>query len=297
MLKKITRLLLSFCLMIFLWPVASLAEEQPLTELTILVSSCDKYSLLWEPFFGSLFKHWPSLQASNGKVPVMLIANTKQYDHPRVKTIKITHEKSWADNMLFALEQVNTPYVLVLLDDYWLYEAVDEKRLAQLLTILGGGNTAFIQTSFNDLRFNNGVAHENTVGVVHRKKFSHYKVSLQAGLWDKASLQYLLRSGESPWDFEIAGSIRAHGYPKAFLSLIQDEPIRYLNASHLGHITPEAIAYAKAQNMNFDLGNFPRLGKFNWGVSKRIWLGRCKKLLGFLKNPGLFYEMEASRAD
>jgi hypothetical protein len=294
MLKRTLKLVINLCLVICLWPAAAWALDHKFTDVTILVSSCDKYSSLWEPFFGSLLKHWPSLQAHNSGVPIILIANTQHYNHPRVKTIKIAHETSWADNMLVALQQVNTPYVLVLLDDYWLDKPVDEKRLAQLLKILREGNTAFIQTSFNTLRFQNGSAHENIAGVVYRKKFSHYKVSLQAGLWDKTSLEYLLRSGENPWDFEIMGSLRAHGYPKAFLSLVNDEPIHYLNASHLGHITPEAIAYAKVQNLHFEPGNFPRLGQFNWRISKRIWLERGKKLLGFLKNPGLFYEFEAS---
>jgi len=294
MLKNLLKSVINFYLIICLWPVTSWAQDHKFTDVTIIVSSCDKYSFVWEPFFESLFKHWPSLQTTSSKVPIILISNTKQYNHPRVQTIKIADEISWADNMLTALQQVKTPLVLYLQDDYWLDKRVDENRLAQLATILRKGNTAFIQTSVNDLRFQNGLAHETVPDMVYRKKFSHYKVSLQAGLWDKASLEYLLRSGESPWAFEILGSIRAHGYPKAFLSLVNDEPIHYINASHLGHIVPEAIAYTKAQNIGFDPGNFPRLGKFNWQISKRTWLERWKKLSGFLKHPELFYEFDAS---
>lgn len=298
MLNKIITRIAQLLVVFLLCQAPLFAKENPqeyqFSDVTILVSSCDRYSFLWKPFFESLFKQWPSLQTSNRAMPILLIANTKSYDHPRIKTIQITNETSWSDNMLTALQQVKTKYVLVLLDDYWLSKPVEEKRLMQLLKILQNGNTAFIQTSFNDLNFHNGVAHENIPGVVYRKKFGHYKVSLQGGLWDKESLVYLIRPGESPWDFEIAGSIRSHGYPKAFLSLTHDEPIHYLNASHLGHITPEALDFVKAQNIRFEPGTFPRLGAFNWQISKRIWVGRWKKFVAFLKNPGLFYELEAS---
>lgn len=293
MLNRNVKFLIHLVLVVYLWPTAILAKETKPLDITILVSSCDRYAPLWEPFFSSLWMQWPSLKTTNNTVPILLIANTKEYHHPRVKTIKITQETSWADNMLTALQQVKTKYVLVLLDDYWLDQPVDEKRLRQLLRILRANKTAFIQTSFNDMRFQNGLPHEKIAGVVYRNKFSHYKVSLQAGLWDKASLEYLLRSGENPWAFEIAGSIRAHGYPKAFLSLT-DNPIHYINASHLGHITPEAIAYAKAHNIPFEPGQFPLLGKFNWNITKRVWSERWHKLIGFIKDPGLFYKLDAS---
>src|SRR5690349_19035401 len=143
MLNKAIKMSTTLILVISLWPALALTKEhQKPLDITILVSSCDRYAPLWEPFFRSLWMQWPSLKTTNNTVPSLLIVNTQEYHHPRVKTIKITAETSWADNMLTALQQVKTQYVLVLLDDYWLDQPVDEKRLRQLLILLQEGNTA-----------------------------------------------------------------------------------------------------------------------------------------------------------
>jgi hypothetical protein len=287
--KKIKLLLIFLLLTTSLITNAKTIEFQ---DLTILVSSCDKYSVFWDPFFSSLFKNWPSLLQEHNNLPILLITNSKSFDNQRVINVHIPNESSWSDNMLYALEQVQTKYVLVTLDDYWINQPVNEQRLLQLYDEMQTEHAAMLQLSNNDPRYQRGKPHATIANLLYTEKFSHYKASLQLAIWDKDALKVLLKPGEDPWSFEIAGTARSHGYPRPFLSLAGDEPIAYINASHQGHINPVAIAYAVQFQMPFAYGDFPVLGKFNYRITYGTWKKRVKKLISFLQHPGLFYEAD-----
>jgi hypothetical protein len=197
-------------------------------DLTIVVSSCDKYSPLWEPFFVSLFKQWPSLQQENVSVPIALIANNSSYTSTRITMINNPNESSWSDNMLNALSQVKTKYVLIALDDYWLTAEVNEPRLLELYDGMRTEQAAMIQISYNNHNYQKGRLHPTLKNVMYTNKHAHYKASLQMAIWDKQALMFLLKPGEDPWAFELSGTARSHGYPQPFMSLSADEPIKYL---------------------------------------------------------------------
>lgn len=231
------------------------------------------------------------IATENSSVPIVLIANTKSYADPRVKTINIQHEISWADNMLVALEQVQTKYVLIALDDYWLNNPVNEPRLLELYNGMQADQAAMLHISNNDPRYQTGTAHPTLSDAMYTYKFAHYKASLQLAIWDKEALITLLRPGEDPWTFEIAGSARSHGYPRPFISLNSNEPISYINAAHQGHVNPAAIEYAQQNNMPFDYQKFPVLKKFNPKLIYNVWKKRAQRCVSFFKNPGLFYKL------
>lgn len=258
--------------------------------LTVLVSSCDKYSIFWPPFFNSLFKQWPSLLNENKDIPILLVANSKSYVDPRVNTINIRNETSWADNILIALEKVNTKYVLIALDDYWISQRVDERRLHEIFMAMQQEDAAMLQISCNDSRYQNGVKHNSVKHLIYTNKYAQYKASLQMAIWDVEALKAILRPNEDPWTFELAGTARSHGYPKAFLSLSNDEPIHYINASYQGHINPNAIKYAQQNRIPFYYGDFPVLGDFNIKLHMVSWERRAIKLFNFIKNPGNYYK-------
>lgn len=260
-------------------------------DLTILVSSCDKYSSLWDPFFVSLFKQWPSLMRENNNVPIILIANNKKFSNPRVKTFNIPNEISWSDNMIDALNQVQTKYVLIALDDYWITDPVDEQRLQELYTLMQKEDAAMINISVNDHRWQAGVKHPTVSNVMYVDKFKHYKANLQLAIWDKEVLKYLLRPGESAWAFELEGTARSHGYPKIFLGLYDEEPITHLNASDQGYIRPKAIAFAQQQQIPFS-PELPISDKNKYKLSYKLWKGRFNKLFSILKNPKAYFESQ-----
>jgi hypothetical protein len=88
---------------------------------TLLVPSCDAYSDTWPYFFHFLFKYWPEVPT-----PVVLTTNHLSFDDPRVRTIKVGEDRQWGDNLLKALPQVPGDVLMLLLDDFFLNDHVND---------------------------------------------------------------------------------------------------------------------------------------------------------------------------
>lgn len=238
---------------------------------SIVVSSCDKYSDLWSPFFKALELYWPELSSVNKDTPIYLIANQKKYDSARVQTLQSNIDISWSDNMLDALEKVNTPYILLFLEDYWINARVDLPRLKTLMDLVERKDAAYLELAWEPERLRGQPLIDSVTGVAYKKQFQNYRASLQLALWEKKALQQILRRGEDAWVFERAASIRSSGYPKPFFVMLSDLPISYLNAAHQGHVSPAALAFAKKHNIAFT-SEMPVLQEYNW----RFWLKSAK---------------------
>lgn len=292
--SKLQSLLYSFIIAFTLAFQTTYVFAHDLQDMTILVSSCDKYSPLWEPFFHLLFKHWPSLLSENKDIPIMLIANTKQFPNARIQTLRIANERSWSDNMIEALTNVKTKYVLIMLEDYWIQESVDQQKLIKIVQQMNKDNLKMVQISYNNPKYHSGKAYKNIPDAVYTDKFAQYKASLQMAIWDKKTLKYLLRPGENPWAFELAGTIRSHGYPGIFLNISSNYPIRYLNATRQGHIEAFALDYLLQNGIKFDRGNIPIVHTSSYKLEYAFWKNRVNKLYEFIKSPGSFYQFKTN---
>ncbi len=238
-----------------------LAEHKPpiiFNDLTILVPSCDKYSEVWHPFFTFLFQQWPSLNGPNSHVPIVLVGNKRTYDDPRVRTILTGEDISWSDNILKALGKVKTKYVLIILEDFFLSEPVDEKRLWTLYESMKNEGVGYTQVAAVGVEiFKKGKPHKTLKGVRHKARFGIYRPSLEAAIWRKDNLEWLVRPGESAWDFEVRGNERSQGMREPFLTVVEDAPMKYINAVDKGWWKDHAFNYVKKQGIELSHRTLP----------------------------------------
>jgi hypothetical protein len=235
----------------------SKAKESPkFKDVTILVSSCDKYAELWDPFFTLLFKNWPDLNTINQDVPIVLISNKIAYLNPRVKNMQIPNEKSWSDNILEALKHVKTKYVLYLQDDYFI-TSLDTARLHSLMKVLSQEHIACIQISSMTPNQLTGKPYPNISGVQYKGQFDEWRTSLQAAIWSKEDLKLLLKPGESGWDFESPGNVRSQGIRNHFLLVSEHSPVIYLNMCNRGYIEAEALQAINALGVDIKNRTLP----------------------------------------
>jgi hypothetical protein len=244
LLSRIARLL-AFILSIYMCnPLWATTMTSPMRDVTIVVSSCDKYSPLWKPFFTLLFQHWPSLETSLASVPILLISEKKSFDHPRIQNIRNDPEYSWSDNMLNALRHVKTPYVLYLQEDYLLYRPVDQARLESIIRSVKLHCIPFISLN-PDRYFKHCVASSWIRGAVKKYPNMENQVTLQVMLIETALFRSLLQCGESPWMFEYAGTKRARKINRPFFALIKDHPFHLINACRWGGLLLPAYQYLR----------------------------------------------------
>jgi hypothetical protein len=157
-----------------------------LHDVTILTSSYDGYSELWEPHYKLLFKYWPSLKNELGFIPIMLITNKLRYDDPRVTSLMI-EDQNWSKNLIEALKNIKTKYVFLLFDDYIVNGPVNEKRFIELLSLMEQRNGAYIEVIIDEGHFKYSNEKEKKPligieGVIYRSKKSGCRNSLQAAI-------------------------------------------------------------------------------------------------------------------
>lgn len=187
---------------------------------TLLVNGYDKGEDLWDPFFTLLKINWPNLP-----FPIVLNTESKSYKYEglEIKTFSLFKEGqniAWAKRLKETLKRINTDYILFMLDDFWLYEKVNSKIVFEALEIMENNpdisNICLYNTSgtnIDDKRFKN---------YIKKDKKSNYKLSTQAGIWNRKKLISYLRSHESAWDWELFANIRTFKIPDNFYCIKSD---------------------------------------------------------------------------
>lgn len=218
------------------------------TDTSVLVVSCDKYKDLWVPFFSFFFKYWQDCP-----YPIYLGSNHSVYNDLRVKTITVGDDIDWSHSFRRMLEHIPHKYVIILLEDYLIYKRVNTERINKLVYYLKDKEAACLRV------FPSPGPHEicsdnKEVGVI--RKDAEYRLSLQSAIWDKQSLISLIHDGETPWQFEVKGSMRTNQIDKLFLSVIREipPPITYFCTAVLkGKWLKDAVDLCRREGIEVDL--------------------------------------------
>ena len=190
-------------------------------KLTILVNSSDGFSDCWEPFFRLFALYWP-----NCDVEILLNTETADWSFPglnlRCTKVAVGSGKlTWSECLIRALDQVDTPLVLYVQEDYFLERLVDVRLVHELV------NKMETDAKIKHI----GLTHFGSAGPFKPTSDSRlwrigpnarYRISTQAGLWRKETLKYYLNPSENGWMFEIFGSIRARKSDECFLTVNRD---------------------------------------------------------------------------
>lgn len=176
------------------------------SDLSVLVLSCDKYSHLL-PYFTKLFdKYWECTDV----FPKYITTETVQGDYKGFTSI-LTQESNWTNSLAKALNHISTPYVFIILDDIFLIRTMSCFHIERGLGIT---------KALNLDKYIYHYPHEAFIGKldptplapnickVHQD--SEYTMTLQMSIWNVAFLKKCLKEGESPWQFEIEGTLRVN---------------------------------------------------------------------------------------
>src|SRR4051794_37784312 len=94
----------------------------------LLVVSCDPYADLWPPFFALLRRHW-----ADCPFPVYLGTGENSRPPEGVAVLRSAGGKDWSRCMRDYLDALPQPYVLVMLDDFFLRRAVSNADVVACL--------------------------------------------------------------------------------------------------------------------------------------------------------------------
>lgn len=176
---------------------------------TILVNSTDSFEDCWQPFFKLLAHYWPNCQQQ-----IVLNTETKDfhYDGLNIRASKTGahfagRKSAWGECMAKCLDSIDTDIILYFQEDYFLNGPVDVSQIEEFVGFMQHNGTTCI-----------GLTHFHSPGPYHLSEHpllwdvdrcAKYRISLQASLWNRHKMLQHMKKNESPWEFEVKGSLRA----------------------------------------------------------------------------------------
>lgn len=222
---------------------------------TILINSCDAFSDVWELFFAGLKHQWPDC-----KYPMLLNVESKEY--PNEIGVKVCHfvnsrKDCWGKRYKNALKQIDTPYVLPLLEDFVLMERFKGEELLEKV----------MDWMDKDLKIGVFYLHKHPyvlqketeyAGFGLMPKRAEYKLTTGVGIWRKEYLDKCIKGIESPWEWELYSTKRAWRFSEKEYALLEGQEDPYVFPwggviwRGLWHV--EAIKLSEKYDVNIDFG-------------------------------------------
>lgn len=186
-------------------------------------------------------------------MPVYLGTNSAQMNLDWVRTLNAGDDDEWSQRLRFFLQNIDTDYVLLLLEDFFFDRLVSSQelnvQLGLLHTLQGISLRLFPNPPAN--YFHNGL------GVLSAG--AHYRVSLQASIWNRGHLLDLLVDEETPWEFEWHGSQRSRSLSSGFYC-VSKAVLHYWHVVERGEWFLPAARFYATQNIGCDFGARPVMG-------------------------------------
>lgn len=174
---------------------------------TLLLCSCDAYEDTWSPFFTLLHCQWPQLT-----LPVVINTEHKACSFPGLNVCAVNQRgpvaMPWSLRLIECLERIDTEYVLLMLDDFFLCQPVDDSRFYQCLDWMRQ-NPNVASFCFYSIPDKKNEPDGQFPGFVKRPQRGEYRYNCQASLWRTKQLASFLRPHESPWIWETVGNWRS----------------------------------------------------------------------------------------
>lgn len=231
-------------------------------KIAVVVLSCDKYKDLWPPFFQCFFKYWPDCPYE-----LFLFSNEEVYFDKKVKTILSGPDKDWSSSVKTCLNQIDHEYVLILFDDVFLMESVDQFKVENLIKLIEQFKPEyqkFTPVPKPDVRIN------KTIGKY--LPTTHYRNGLMS-IWKRSVLIDMLVEGESAWAFEMNGLKRTSKYENFFG--VYEECFNFLHGVEKGYWYKKAVKKLQDNGINIDLNARSVLANENYLRSQFSLLRRA----------------------
>lgn len=174
---------------------------------TMLILSCDKFSDLWDGHVKMLEQYWPDRNMNT------FIVTDKKKDvcFPSVSVLSAGDNVEWSCRLKYALNYVNTEYVFVTLDDYYLIKKVDTNRIEMLIKLMDNKSLDYLRLYERPVRATKQpISGENNVFYVDPSY--KYSVNLYSALWRKDFLLAMLDESLNAWEFEVSMQKKASEY-------------------------------------------------------------------------------------
>lgn len=182
--------------------------------ISMLLSSCDKYEDTWKPFLSLLKKHWPEFN-----MPIYLGAETKEIAieglDVRCPLSKGPVYTQWSERLLRLLDHIDSEYILFSLDDFWITERVNDDAFNRICSYMeNDSQMGFVCLKQEIKDYSSEKDKAACIDCQYPElwrclKDKSFRITTQFGIWKKSYLIRILRAHESAWYFETRATWRS----------------------------------------------------------------------------------------
>lgn len=196
-------------------------------DVSILVVGFDGYIDVWNHFFALMNKYW----ADRPQTYLATSELTPVYEN--VHVIPTGKNTEWSKRTAIALEQIKTPYVILMLEDFFISDYVDNDVVKSCIEMVEQDNIKFYQILVQLLKqtWEKGKPYKGNRHIHVIPTDKKYGVNLQAAIWQTQYLKEKIgNENYNAWQFEM-NQLNAEKYNENKIEyLIDDRNI--LNITH-----------------------------------------------------------------
>jgi hypothetical protein len=194
-------------------------------EISTLTCSYDTYHFLWQDYDKLFRKYW-KLNTHNIAVGETISYNSDQFNFLTPGMMRSeTGKDLWGKRMLHALEHVTTPYVFVLLIDYYFIHDLTKEFIEQQVEFLNLNKANKVIIDENSPR---AYTFCDSVHPYYKfDNYSDYQTSLMPAIWKTDWLRSVINENDDPWIFETDGTDKIKGQDNHVYLHMCEAPIYY----------------------------------------------------------------------
>lgn len=187
---------------------------------TLVVSSCDKYSTAWKPYFELIKKFW-----SEHPERIYLISETKRCSDSELKIQCENYPEhyTWSERLYHTLEKIDTEYIIFSLEDFFLLGPVKQEVIDRCIGWMDENR------EIAECRLSAWCARD--LGDYWERDASFriagpnvpFRLDTQIAIWRRTDLMSFIDLKETPWQFEGWGTERIKNSDKIFLWHYQED--------------------------------------------------------------------------
>ena len=210
----------------------------------IIISTCGKFSDLWDANVRLLNRNWPDRNART----YLVTDDPTDRTFPGVEVVSAGAGREITDRLKTVLDSVSTEYVIFTLEDYFLTERIHQEKIDRALQFLKEYGADYIQLYPQPRGFlrRDGARQTKDFPGIYLVDLSrgNYKVVLTPGIWRTDFMRKTLEGTEpmNAWQYEVFLTQRARQL-KALCATSNCGEFPYLDVIRKGKILPKAARY------------------------------------------------------
>lgn len=221
--------------------------------LTIVFIAFDGYCDLWSDCIKLFHTFWPDCPYK-----VVFVNNEKGVEDDDFEVVHAGKNAEWSKKVQLALSKVQTPYVCLLLEDFFIGDIINSKEIFDILKFIEIDKIKYYKlVNMNRAVKNHDPIYKNTNYLHIIPESDEYGISLQAAIWDTEYLKKLVGNGNyNAWKFEFDRVHEAQGKAdtEAEGCVFDDRNILHLQHAVIqGEYLPVTIKYFKKRGIELNV--------------------------------------------